>query len=358
METECTGDDSIVVTDKNIGQNLTINWDGSYSQKVLHFFERLVSLELQIEMFFNNYDFAIDNPNMVFIKNSGFYKDGYAEFLFEYHCLECEFSLWNFNIENIKVSIGEPSSLFKLLLSNISSDDQFIGWESLYTISIHGISVTKENYENYLHQALYLINHNNPSLYLNDHPQIYQFQEEHEFYSEEELPEIETIDFQEAKYCDVLSFFNEAEKSINEISFLYYYKVLEYFFIINRKDQIADLVSSYGNNIDKLISKLTSFYRTAETECLRYLLNNLKKEAVQNVISSAFNEELIATENLDELIKELYIFRNSVVHGKKDSGYQTNIPTIFINQRTLLWRKLTRELALLCINKFCWQNND
>jgi len=141
--------------------------------------------------------------------------------------------------------------------------------------------------------------------------------------------------------------------------FLYFYKVIEYFFLINRKNEISVIIQENINSIDKIILKMQEIYKTKEECCLNYIVNNESiKPKIAELISSAYKDKLISEESSDNFAHELYEFRNSIAHGKGDSGYTLKLPSVLKQDIKLIcWNSLMQDFALICINEFCYDNS-
>ncbi len=142
----------------------------------------------------------------------------------------------------------------------------------------------------------------------------------------------------------------------SEIWFLYMYKVLEYFFLINRKNEIQKIAAKWIKNPDKLSKEIETIYRTGEQDCLKYLLKNpCIKNDVENAIQTAFENGIISLKVIDEFADKLYSFRNSIVHGKLDVRYKLYTPNLLSDFQESPWFTIIHILAFGCIREFCYE---
>jgi hypothetical protein len=143
-----------------------------------------------------------------------------------------------------------------------------------------------------------------------------------------------------------------------EISFVYFYRVLEFFFLLVRKDEFRNIIADYNrnNNIDVLMSSLTNIYLQNEDAQLLHLLNIINAE-IMDVITEAHALRLINVVSVEEFANSLYLYRNSIVHGKSDAKYFIKLPEVIEekieNDAKLFWNKCIAQIAEILIIKYC-----
>jgi hypothetical protein len=317
-----------------------------------------------------------DNPKLKKFYCKGFKLGSRAEFFIDYSVLYYEsddvvhsntFEMDEFKIGEVTVTIGEPSDMFRLIFKQLE-DDKYLGdWESNSTIKLKGI--TNENYKDVLQQALFLLGFCNSSIYDDDYPSIRTFSGK--YYSvggtDEEIIEerklkwgnqYTNMEFSESKYSEPINFFNSGMRiEGEEISFLYFYKVLEYFFIINYKDFFIHYIDQYNSNkdINKFIENVTGIYKKNEEQLLLSLLKSLETE-LSPIIKKAYTKGLIKSEELEEFSNELYLYRNSIVHGKGDTRYTLKVTDLIEHDIEMAWVEIVKSIAVKIIFKYCYQN--
>lgn len=265
-----------------------------------------------------------------------------------------------FKLGDVEVKISEPSTLYELLVSQ--TDDKYHYRTYITTISLRGIN--KENLKDYLYQALFIIGN-----YLIDnddteYPVIDEFiGEDYGMYSIKNfyinrniLPEPNSLNnFSLFKNSEVLSFYNAGmEIRDHELSFQYFYKVLEYFYIINRSDDFREKIEQYNskNNIQKFITEITKIYKDKEINQLKYLLSaNL--DELNSILEFAKEKDLIEDTELDSLAEAIYKYRNSLVHGKSDDTFDLKLPELLNNKKEINWIKVVHQISLILIKKYC-----
>lgn len=316
------------------------------------------------ERYLANLDMEQDNSKLTKFKDRGFKFGDYLEVLIYYESVltyDKSLTLDEFTIGEVKVRINRPSDTFRIVMRELVAD-KYYDAHDLWTISLSGI--TKDNYEQYLTQALFLLGYFDGSIEVDDYPQVMEFFGE-EYYryalDEEELEnrrnsneQYEWGEFGVLNHTEVLSFYNAGmELKQNEISFQYFYKVLEYFFLISRETEFKSFISDYNNDQDikKFISKVTAVYRQNEDIQLKQLLNTLP---LSNIIEETFNKGYIDSNTKEKFGQSLYSYRNRVVHGKKDEKFDVKTPSLLNNNEQSFWNSTVKDIAEMLIKKYCW----
>lgn len=316
-------------------------------------------------------DLSLDNSKLKKVYATGLKYGDYAEYFIEYEAIEYynDWNLTEFNIGEIEVRVGTPSELFQLIFKQLE-DDKYLGeWEDNITISLKGIN--SENYKSIIQEALFYIAYTNPSIYEDGHPRIRHFKGKYyncEGYEEEEADEIKKVFekeieegyFKGSEYVEVIGFYNLAVTlQKEEIAFLYFYKILEYFFIINHKKEFENIIQEYNNetNIGKLISEVSNIYKQKEENLLEYLLNSIYEE-IKDIILEAFEKKLIKENTLENFSIEIYMYRNSIVHGKGDYRYSLKLPDDIDNHNEIEWNKILRKISEKLIFKYCIKKDE
>lgn len=310
------------------------------------------------------------NEDVTYFERQGIKFNDYIELLTNFHDEQFqseddyEFELYEFSIDGIKVVIDHPSELFEEFV-DFSHDDMYAN-EWFYTISLRGI--TDDNYNEYLEKVLFVLKYYNDSV-------VWPFDFKcDKFYGEDDLcvyadedykTEIEKrrkydnrfkdLKFDNIKYHEVIAFYNAGENmSDGEMAFQYYYKVLEYFFSMCQQPEFIVFINEYNNNgkIDDFIKNISKICAKNEREQIKKEINYLASETTQ-VIHEAFVKNFIKTETTDEFAEELYNYRNSLVHGKREFSLDLKIPNVIQTDKELFWNSAIKRIALILIEKFC-----
>lgn len=330
----------IVIRDQETGVKIAAVWH-----------ELLKDSPDKLLEFFESYDYEKDNTRMRYYPKKGFFSNGIGEFFIHYPELdmgECEFL--EYKIEGIEIKIGRPSTMFRFLFTHLTYDKYFGEFDNFSTILING--ATKENIESILQQAIMIFGQNNPSTF-GDYPTIYEYYGYNDMWEDSVINEAQESQnhFSLASYIEAIHFYNEGKTNKNALDF---YKVLEYFFIINKKDELRRLsekLTSDGD-IDYFTSEVTKIYKTDEFSLLYNLLENLND--IEGVTKETHRKGLIREDSLNEFTEKLYTFRNSIVHSKKDSKFDMVVPKYLSNESDEHWINIIEKLANLCIKKFCF----
>ncbi|WP_179014230.1 hypothetical protein [Paenibacillus sp. 79R4] len=310
---------------------------------------------------FNKKNIEHENKTIAIYEDCGIVskKQKYSEFLLTYDSLFYEYPQYedSFNIGKIEIMISEPSSLYKMIFNSFTDDKSFYTWGDLKTIKLIGCQF--EELEKTIQQVLFLIaKYDAPEFeFKGDYPNIipYQYHGESTIWNNpDESEEFDESLYKPIKYLEPIAFYNRARKSDDPI---FYYRTLEFFFIINKKSELKRNVEAYNESedLDKLIKDVSFLYGTKEPDLLKSLLNNI--DGVEEIVKYAISEGL--TENLDisTFSTRIYNFRNSIVHGKGDTKFSLNIPALEIlhpESKDRSWTEVLKRLADQVIKQFCY----
>lgn len=237
------------------------------------------------------------NKKLNIFDDCGFHSNMYGEYLLTFDSLLDHYYYYEkeFKIGDIEIEISEPSNLYRVLFSRFTLEDTFGGWSDLGTVRVHGFSY--RNLESILQQVLLLIaiNDSPEEILTGDYPQIVPYMYEGDNISwnsrdQEELWLSESNEYPVANYFEPISFYNKAMRLEEPI---YFYRVIEYFFIINLKSNFEKMIESYNksNNIDLVIQECNSIYSNREVDLLKNLLSNIK--GISELVKFANEIELI-----------------------------------------------------------------
>lgn len=252
-----------------------------------------------------------------------------------------------FNIDNIKVKISNPSPIFILLFKKYISCDHNGWWKYFETINIEGAN--KKELNECLQQALFINNiyneiHGERILKFGIESQLRHYSNYYKY------DNVNTnIIFPKSNHEKPIAFYNQAINGTDETAFLYYYKVLEYFFYIS--EDKSEVIS-----LERVLTELnTNHYieHIIRGELYDYMLEKDDKNniSIDNISIKTFSEKL-------------YRYRNSVAHGKADdkTNLLSHVPMNLIDgeeQRKLEgWNSIGNTLAYKCIEYFCFNNFD
>lgn len=277
------------------------------------------------------------------------------------------FDLWEFNIGDYKVKVDHPSDMFKLLFKDYETDDFFVGWEAYNTILIEGVK--SDDLQNILQQAMFWIYQMCPSVYDISFPEISSlcYEDSEGDIEFDAIPyaktvfneEYENLEFALSNYDEPIYFYNAA-KRINDIdiSFLYFYKILEFFFIIIQKNSIKKDVELYfeNENLEKLIDDLHNNYFGKREESLLYsLIDRIETDIITEVRELAFNNHLIRENTNKEFSNQMYQHRNSIVHGKFEfKNFKLKLPNKIDDYKSMVWTEIIEKVTFYLIRTNCY----
>lgn len=296
------------------------------------------------------------NENFIEYEEKGFYYKGYLEIILEYEYSSNKTPIIKF--EDKKIDYSEPSDLFKLVYSYFENDDHFCSWDDYKTLKIY--DVEKKEINEIIQKSIFILNYFYPSDYIKEVPKIKKI-----FFDGDEISKFcyghkKRVDFKKIsrfKYPEPIIFYNEGKK-INEnlLSFLYYYKVLEYFFIIIRKDEIIKKINCFNQdeNIESFIKEMTKLYKEEELSSLNILLQHEKlTDYIDEIILEINSKKIIEISDRKDFVQKLYNFRNSIVHGKSDSKFLIEVPNVLENYEDNFWINVVEKLSIKIIEEFC-----
>ncbi|OPA18189.1 hypothetical protein [Bacillus cereus] len=354
----------IVFEDKNIEKKICIKWDSILGNTDGYMPNdkgrvRFIPNEQKWFHLFGKYNFEKDNPGLEVYPYKGFYFKNYAEFFINDENLKFNWKDQDieFSIGSVKVKIGRPTDIFKLLNNYCYQDIQYNNswygeWKEFITISFSGIQ--KDEVENYLQQAIYATLLNNRALSNLSIGFDYRVLGEEE---EEGIFINNGKSYNVAKYPDVINFYNEARKPGNLDKALNYYKVLEYFFMINRENEILSAVEKYNNMANKadLISNISKIAKENEETSLKLLIGRISPR-ITEVIEDAFEKKLIKENSHLAFAEELYSVRNDFVHAKQNHRrFEVWVPSILKEEEKYEWIHILEKIAMECIKEFCFE---
>lgn len=299
------------------------------------------------------------------IDNFGIVCGNYREYFFDYFYYSefpDEMEMREIQLGDIKVSIGKPSTKILEFFD--------VGYETKETIKLYG--VTEENYEEIIEQVFFYITCKNLPKYKNEYPRIPNI-----FNLDGDCDEMKTT-FDETLFADpsslrqlshtgAIAFYNYGVSCRNsELAFIYFYKVLEYFFIINQKNKFKELIDVYNlnNDLTNFINNISEIYKQNEKQQLILLLQDLGENIIP-IIERAEEWELIEKkqcknikDKINKFAIDLHNYRCSVVHGKEDFKEPIQLRFRFKMDEVSKWISITKDLAEAVIMKFCISQNN
>ena len=308
-------------------------------------------------------DYCKDNNDLQMFGEIGFSMNSYAEFILLKKTVMHDDAVINkFKIENIDINVGVPSETFLMINKYLEDEPGFLCWDNYWTIKVNGVE-DKESLNDYLQQALFLLDLSCPSAFKFGYEDISYLGDYSGF---REM--LKSRDFPRANFIEPIAFFNEATKRIymnisDETVFMYFYKAIEYFYFINRKNEIHQILKDYSSDITRFIIEINNIYKTDERSCLKMLFNNSEiKPKIESIASEMHKKSIIPDEGVETFAGKLYLYRNSIVHGKGDTKFDLKVPRLLEESTrqesmSFYWNWAIQKIAFKCIKTFCYNNH-
>lgn len=248
------------------------------------------------------------SKNIVVFEDAGIFYKGIAEF----YILSSDAAKDEFKLGNVEVTIESGSSLLYLLVGR-DSEDVGLGYELREADVVKLKNVTEENALGYLDKAVFKMGLSQDMSYV--WPTVGVEQRSAESFSEY-LPQLlDNIGDKDFQHESPINCFNTAMRAENKHEeFLQLYKILEFYWQIAIDEKIVDLRRSPMGDAE-FIHALEKIRTAKEQDCLEQLLSAVLDEDVTDFIKDEAGVEFA---NSKDLAKQIYEFRNSIVHAKEE----------------------------------------
>ena len=251
-----------------------------------------------------------------------------------------------FFLDDIRVSIGDCSPMWNFLIALpywfvevLDNEDRSIEIFSHQTIKF--IGDLNIEIEALIAQSLYYINSNiNPG---DEMAFLVSVNSNNLRNGNVRTPDIHKKVHSLRRESKPFRLFNSAD------DFMGYYRVLEYFFLRARYEEIEHIRWEKELNNDDFIKAVENIYRKEEKKSLEMLMRQV---ANQEILETAVKYDLISKANAETLASSIYQRRNSFVHAKEERD--AFIPSVFPYHDNLemIWENLLWRLAIISIEKY------
>ena len=279
------------------------------------------------------------NENFEVYERFGFKINNYGEFLIEgvnFFSTNLEFT-----IGEMTIKVTKASSLFAYVLSDIEGK-HFEGWEEIVVIQI--TNLTEEQIEDILFQIKFIIgyffSYENPDIraeFIERTPDDYDGDLLFETRVDKETG---SPNFSKLKHLTAIKYYEEGvDIMYTEIAFLYFYKVIEYFFQYTRSNEFELLLDNYkkSSDLDTFILAVSKIYKKSELANVNFILASIEyPEYIQN----------------QSFAKDLYDYRCSLVHSKSNFDSLT-LPSVIKSPNIPEWTLIAKSIAEVLIKKYC-----
>lgn len=269
-------------------------------------------------------------------------------FIFSNHCMDEIIEHVTFKIGSIAVSVGEMTPLARYIYDGYHNNDFHPEIDSISSIRILGIQ--PERVEAFL---LYV--------YIKLHKEygfkfmlfnFYDFD-----YPEEEKDTNGKKEYEVKAFPDHVSdieplrfYFKGINNDDHSNAFLQFYRVLEYYSIIQYHDNISELRWEREITTKNFILEIQKIFNKDERSAICKLVVTVADAAL---IARAKKAGLIESTNINVFANTLYEFRNSLVHAKYDQRGSILSESIFTPHTKLhQWRLILEDMALRTLETF------
>lgn len=250
-----------------------------------------------------------------------------------------------FFVGSIEVWLSSPSSLQTLL--NERYNEYGAEMDRYTTVCLKGTS--QASLEDDLSHALYYLDLLMPfddlSFFDDKDRLCIQSIKDGPIFSQKQQQRIveNKISYPKPAFSVPVKYFVQAERLTGEVSILYYYKVLEYFFALAWRQRIMQLVSITDRNESALAEALEVEQPKNELSSLQIVISAI----VNDTIWGAVRQIKYCSEDVNTLAKKLYKTRNEVAHGKEDGRLSLIIPSMMplfgLQEEIDIFRLIARE---------------
>lgn len=244
-------------------------------------------------------------------------------------------------VESVEITLGEVTPLGYHLFAGEFDESYHADWS--YVLSLRILGAPAEQAESLLLTGLGLF-----EMEANVRLDLMSF----------EIPDAIDVDWQEspdARHHDLrlprpvsdiepLRLFQRGlSESQSTSAFLHFYRVLEFYSIIQLQDSVSGLRWDRDLTAKEFLKRVAGVIDRDERNLLGMLLSKL---ADSGVLNAAKSKGLIEAASVEALCSAIYSFRNSVVHAKYDQRASITVESPFeINDAAKEWSLLCKRLA-------------
>ena len=256
-----------------------------------------------------------------------------------------------FNLADAEVKLGEASPFCQILFSSAYISHYHREWGEIKSLKF--IGVKQEDFETYLLNALIYI-----QKVTGFKVEFYSF----EFDEEQEAiwakfhdkaPNYVKISEKPQVYKDVeiLRLYHYALTSKDNIAAcIYFHRVVEFYAFVRKHSEIDRVRRDGAIDSKKFAKEIQKMIKASEGENIYSLIQEV---VTSSILDFAYTYQLVDSKDAKKFAKNLYEFRNSIIHAKSEHN------SIFITDSVLnpssevaLWREVFSRLVPEILNKF------
>jgi hypothetical protein len=252
-----------------------------------------------------------------------------------------------FRMGSVEATFGEATPLAYYLFSDVFDEKYFGPWESMSSVRLLGVN--SEDVE-----AAFINACDTYAEKFGDLPVVLELRDNYDYEEEEEStdhnPDIKTAS-PIINNLEPLRFLYGGMLQPDALSAcIQLYRVLEYFSFFTNFNEIKKLRHDHTLSDAEFPGRILQFMTKDEKNHLFKLIADL---ADKDLLSRAQADGLIQNSAANTLGEKLYIFRNSIVHGKFSFGYALESSSAIEKSENMMkWRNLLRELARRALRQY------
>lgn len=249
------------------------------------------------------------DKNISVFEAAGIFIGGIAEFYLDTMTDEINS---DFNLGKVEVTIETASPLLYFLIGR-DNEDIGMGYELQEAATIRLKNVSKENVLEYLDKALFKAGVSKDMGII--WPSVGTEDNSPEYFSEYLYEFSQLIADRDFRFTAPINFFNGAMRSGNKLEkFLGLYKILEFFWNSALEEKIVKLRKSKLGD-DPFARTIIELNLTREINRFELFLTELIDDDLKEFIEEDIG---LTIKSMSDFAKEIYDFRNSVVHAKQE----------------------------------------
>ncbi len=248
---------------------------------------------------------------------------------------------------SVEATFGQATPLAYFLFSDVYDERYFGPWDSISSLRLLGVD--SENVE-----AAFINVCDAYAERFGNLPVIFEFDDSSGYEEDEESethdPETHTVPPM-VNNLEPLRFLYGGLLQPDDLSAcIQFYRVLEYFSFFTNFNEIKKLRHDYTLSDAEFPGRILQFISKDEKGPLFKLISSIVDK---DLLSRTQSDGLIENNSANILCEKLYVFRNSIVHGKFSFGYSLESSSaIEKNENIRRWKNLLLELARRALRQY------
>jgi hypothetical protein len=285
---------------------------------------------------------SIENANAGLVKfhdETGYSIGNYHEFLIS----ELPANI-GFRMGKIEVTFGEATPMMAFLFNGLHFSKYYGPWQNITTARIVGASVDE-------FELAFLNAATRYQVKYSVLPKIWSMNDS--WIMEEAEYEGNHIVSGSAAVGDIHSIrflYHGMSQTDDTAACIYFYRILEYYSFLASKKQMSTLRHNTTLSENEFAKRILDLITKDEKGPLLKLVNTISS---LEILTQAKQLDLVKETNSNLLGEEIYVFRNSIVHGKSSYGYDLNSSSVLSESNNVpKWRIILQSLAQKAMDSF------